>query len=352
MVDVRIENISKSYGRRQVPVLLPLNLKIAAGEKFFLLGPSGCGKTTLLRIIAGLLKPDSGRIFFNDTDVTDLPPEKRRSPMVFQNYALWPNMTVAENVAFALESLKLPRAERDARLREALDATRMTALADRRPGELSGGQQQRVALARCLAGAPGMILLDEPLSNLDGNLRDEMRRELLGICSRRGLTAIYVTHDRREALGMADRIALLRNGAVAALGEPEAMYRRPETRFAAEFMGEANFLSARMTADGRAETALGALTPDRTGNRLPPPGKKVTLCCRPERIRLGRAAEECENRFPLHITAARFEGERTVLETAEKIRCFDDSFSGIRAGETVAAGCGREDLIPVRDDDL
>ena len=205
---VQINQISKSYVKGKT-VLKPIDLTINAGELFFLLGSSGCGKSTLLRIIAGLLEPDSGTIRFNGTDITHFPPEKRRAAMVFQNYALWPHMDVFENVAFGLRVRGEKNAGIRAKVTETLELVRLADCADRKIQSLSGGQQQRVALARALAVRPSVLLLDEPLSNLDARLRDSMRLEIRRICKERGVTAIYVTHDRKEALSMADRIAVL-----------------------------------------------------------------------------------------------------------------------------------------------
>ena len=242
---ISVQNLSKSYTRGKL-VLKPLELEIASGELFFLLGPSGCGKSTLLRLIAGFLKPDSGRIFFDDRDVTDLPPEKRNAPMVFQNYALWPHLSVFDNVAFGLKAQKVRSSEVRERAMAALETVRMADFADRKTPQLSGGQQQRVALARALAVAPELILLDEPLSNLDAKLRDEMRDELRDICRQRKLTAIYVTHDRREALSMADRMAVLCDGKISQLGKPDELYRKPANRFTAEFLGEVNIIEGKV----------------------------------------------------------------------------------------------------------
>jgi ABC-type Fe3+/spermidine/putrescine transport system ATPase subunit len=225
-----------------------VDLRIEAGELFFLLGPSGCGKTTLLRMIAGFIEPTSGSIVFeesgNTTDVTRVPPEQRDTGMVFQSYALWPHMTVAENVAFGLDVRKIERSERDRRVQAALAAVKMDHLASRRPTQLSGGQQQRVALARALVVKPRVLLLDEPLSNLDAKLRIELRSEIRRVCKDAGMTGVYVTHDQKEALSMADRIAVMRQGKIEQLGTPRALYRAPSTRFVAEFMGEANLIRA------------------------------------------------------------------------------------------------------------
>ena len=281
---VKIEGISKSY-KKNSPVLLPLDLEIKAGELFFLLGPSGCGKSTLLRMIAGLLEPTSGKIFFDGQDITALPPEKRQAAMVFQNYALWPHLTVFDNVAFGLRVAGVPKAELVRRTEEALKLVRMHDFADRRVPSLSGGQQQRVALARAVAVSPRVLLLDEPLSNLDAKLRDEMRMEISRICRERELTAIYVTHDRREALSMGDRIALLDKGRIQQIGSPVELYRNPRTRFAAAFLGGVNFIEAKIVEkDGRryAETGIGTfLLEHDTGGRT-----AGTLLIRPETIRL------------------------------------------------------------------
>ena len=256
---VEIRGISKSYIKGK-KVLEPIDLTVNPGEIFFLLGSSGCGKSTLLRTIAGLLTPDSGKIFFDGNDITDLAPEKRRAAMVFQNYALWPIMNVLENVEFGLKSMgKLNSKEIRKRAMEALDHVRLADYADRKIQSLSGGQQQRVALARALAVDPAVLLLDEPLSNLDARLRDEMRLEIRRICKERSLTSIYVTHDRREALSMADRIAVLNNGILHQTGTPRELYCTPTDKFVACFLGDANILSGKTLDGNKIETPLGIL---------------------------------------------------------------------------------------------
>src|SRR3954471_18108011 len=213
MTSVYLQHISKHFGATKA--LDDIDLKINAGELFFLLGPSGCGKSTLLRLIAGLHEPTGGRVWVNDRDVTPLGTDKRNAVMCFQSYALWPHMTVAENVRFGLNVRKVPRPEQDQRVAEVLRLVRMDTYAPRKPNELSGGQQQRVALARALAVRPDCLLLDEPLSNLDAKLRHEMRSEIRRICKTAGFTTIYVTHDQKEALSVADRIAIMRSGRLA-----------------------------------------------------------------------------------------------------------------------------------------
>ena len=256
---VEIRGISKSYIKGK-KVLEPIDLTVNPGEIFFLLGSSGCGKSTLLRTIAGLLTPDSGKIFFDGNDITDLAPEKRRAAMVFQNYALWPIMNVVENVEFGLKAMgKLSSKEIRKRAMEALEHVRLGDYADRKIQSLSGGQQQRVALARALAVDPAVLLLDEPLSNLDARLRDEMRLEIRRICKERSLTSIYVTHDRREALSMADRIAVLNNGILHQTGTPRELYCTPTDKFVACFLGDANILPGKILEGNKIETALGIL---------------------------------------------------------------------------------------------
>ena len=315
---VRIEGISKAY-TKDVPVLLPLDVEVKKGELFFLLGPSGCGKSTLLRIIAGLVTPDEGKIFFDGEDVTFLPPEKRRAAMVFQNYALWPHMTVFENVAFGPKSAGLPASKVKEKVEEALALVRMSDFAARRPPSLSGGQQQRVALARAIAVEPRVLLLDEPLSNLDAKLRDEMRLEIKRVCKEHSLTAIYVTHDRREALGMGDRIALLEGGKIRQLDTPVNLYKRPCTRFAASFLGGVNFLRGRVKGkeNGLAviETDVGTLY---SANPLPvteisSPGEKShTVLIRPEHITVAESGDAL-NSFKAKYESGTFLGERSEM---------------------------------------
>lgn len=302
-MNIKIENLSKSYTKGKL-VLQPLDLEIASGELFFLLGPSGCGKSTLLRLIAGFLQPDTGKIYFNNKDVTTLPPEKRNAPMVFQNYALWPHLSVFENVAFGLKAQKLKKNEIAERTMEALKVVRMEEFANRKTPLLSGGQQQRVALARALAVAPELILLDEPLSNLDAKLRDEMRDELRSICRDRNLTAIYVTHDRREALSMADRMAVLNGGTVSQIGKPDELYRKPANRFTAEFLGDINIIPGQVTAANSVATAYGVF--NITGTL--PVGSNVELAVRPEAVQIDPAAE-CAWTGELELTGGSYLGE-------------------------------------------
>ncbi|MBQ7207383.1 MAG: ABC transporter ATP-binding protein [Lentisphaeria bacterium] len=278
MAEVRIRGIVKSY-TSGVPVLKGVDLDIRPGELFFLLGPSGCGKSTLLRILAGLVKPDGGSISFDGTDIGSLPPEKRHAAMVFQNYALWPHMDVFENVAFGLKTSGVRGRELKEKVMEALELVRLADFARRRVPALSGGQQQRVALARALAVQPALLLLDEPLSNLDARLRDAMRSEIRRICSLRNLTALYVTHDRQEALSMADRIGVMHGGLIREMGDPEELYNFPRSRFCAQFLGDVNIIDGSVR-DGSLMTPFGTFKL----NGKAGPGCVAGI--RPERIRI------------------------------------------------------------------
>ncbi len=232
-----LKAISKNFGT--VRAVDAVSLEVADGELFFLVGPSGCGKTTLLRMIAGFCQPDSGAVLFDGIQVNQQPAHLRNTGMVFQNYALWPHLTVADNVAFglAVPGRRLPEKDRRARVQRMLQAVHMEEFAERKPNQLSGGQQQRVALARALVVEPACLLLDEPLSNLDAKLRLEMRIEIRRLVKQIGITTIYVTHDQAEALSMADRCLILKNGRVAQIGTPRDIYQRPANRFVADFIG-------------------------------------------------------------------------------------------------------------------
>jgi spermidine/putrescine ABC transporter ATP-binding subunit len=241
MAEIELENVCKSYG--QTVAVRDVNLHIAAGEFVTLLGPSGCGKTTCLRMIAGFVAPDSGRVVMAGRDVTAAPPYRRNAGMVFQSYALFPHKTVAANIAFGMKVRGVGHAEMAARTREALRLVRLEALADRYPAELSGGQKQRVALARAVVIRPQVLLLDEPLGALDLKLREELQTEIKQVQSALEITTLFVTHDQGEALGMSDRVAVMRDGEIVQLDTPHALYERPNSRYVANFVGRTNLLA-------------------------------------------------------------------------------------------------------------
>jgi iron(III) transport system ATP-binding protein len=314
-MEIIIEHISKVYeGDGGTPALTDVTIRIEPGEFFFLLGPSGCGKTTLLRIVAGLIDPASGRILFNGRDVTHLPVEKRNSAMVFQNYALWPHMTVRENVEFGPRMQHLARDERGQMADEQLARVQVKGLEHRKPNQLSGGQQQRVALARALAAGADCLLLDEPLSNLDARLRLHMRGELRSLIKSSRMTAIYVTHDQKEALSMADRMAVMNKGRIIQSGTPRQLYDSPETMFVADFLGEANFIQGRFMEKGppaKVETPIGPILASAAGPMEA--GASVTCCIRPERIIIAdinkHDANKEETLLPAKILSYTYLGE-------------------------------------------
>jgi iron(III) transport system ATP-binding protein len=282
--EVELDRVSKRFG--QIRAVESVSLRIAAGELVTFLGPSGCGKTTTLRIVAGLETATEGRVRIGETDVTDLPPNARDVSMVFQSYALFPHLTVFENVAYGLRVMRRPEPEVRKTVHDVLELVGMPGMEERNPSALSGGQQQRVAVARALVLQPKVLLFDEPLSNLDAKLRKRMREEIRLLQQRLRITAIYVTHDQSEALAISDRIVVMHQGRVAQIGGPTELYRSPANRFVAEFIGEANFLSARLepTGSGLADLVIGQ-------QRLAvsaPAGVTgtVTVLARPEAIRL------------------------------------------------------------------
>jgi iron(III) transport system ATP-binding protein len=289
MIAVRLENVTKRFGA--TAALDGVSLAVAPGEMFFVLGPSGGGKTTLLRCLSGLCAPEEGRIFFGEEEVTRVEPSLRQAGTVFQNYALLPHLDVAGNVGFGLLQQRRPREEVMQRVRESLAAVRLADYETARVQQLSSGQQQRVALARALVMRPRCLLLDEPLSNLDAVLRQEMHGEIRRISREFGLTTIYVTHDRKEALSMADRIAVLAAGKVRQVGTPREIYKRPGDGFVAEFIGETNFLEGELTHAGAGEAWVRTAAGNFQGalanpSILPEPGAKVRLSIRPESLRL------------------------------------------------------------------
>jgi putative spermidine/putrescine transport system ATP-binding protein len=279
MARLDIDKLVKRYG--DFFAVKDVSLSVADGEFLVLLGPSGCGKTTTLRMVAGFIEPTAGEVKLGGSDVTLLPPWKRNTGMVFQSYALFPHLTVAQNVAFGLEMRKIPKAEMDKRVEEALALVRLAGFGARLPRQLSGGQQQRVALARALAIRPDVLLLDEPLSNLDAKLRQEVRVEIRELQKQLGLTTVMVTHDQEEALTMADRLVVMNEGTVHQVGTQRDLYERPADRFVASFVGRTTFLAGtvengRLRTDGGLDLAIEGGAPG-----------KVSLSLRPERLEIG-----------------------------------------------------------------
>jgi putative spermidine/putrescine transport system ATP-binding protein len=287
---LQLTGITKSYGGFKA--LDDISLDVAEGEFVVLLGPSGCGKTTTLRIIAGFIEPTAGNVRLGERDITALPPWTRNAGLVFQNYALFPHMTVARNVAFGLEMRKMPKAEMAPKIAEALRLVRLDHLADRLPRQLSGGQQQRVALARALVFRPDVLLLDEPLSNLDAKLRQDVRVEIRELQRKLGLTTVMVTHDQEEALTMADRLVVMSEGRIRQIGSQRDLYERPKEKFVADFVGRSTFIEGRMEGPGRFVSTGGlviACEADGTGS--------ACLALRPERLGLTAAAAAMDNSF-------------------------------------------------------
>jgi len=288
---IEVRKVSKlfGFGEAQFAALDRVSVEIRENEFFTLLGPSGCGKTTLLRLIAGFDFPNEGEIFLYGDDIAPLPPFKRPVNTVFQSYALFPHMTVAQNIAFGLEMLGKPRAEIDARVAQMLKLVRMEALAGRRTSEISGGQQQRVALARALAPQPKVLLLDEPLSALDYKLRKEMQIELKRLQHETGITFIFVTHDQEEALTMSDRIAVMSSGRILQVGSPRDIYDRPAERFVADFIGESNFLAADIVSTNGSSAVVRLASGTEIGAALPADTARngaVTIVIRPEHTQI------------------------------------------------------------------
>ncbi len=306
---VTIENLVKTYPGAHKPSVDHVSLSLPRGEMLALLGPSGCGKTTILRMIAGLVAPSSGAIRLGDRDVSSIPVYKRNMGMVFQAYALFPHMTVAQNVSFGLEMRKIGRAEREERVRKALDLVKLTGLGDRKTSQLSGGQQQRAAIARSLVIEPELLLFDEPLSNLDAKLRDEMRDEIRDIQTRTGVTAIFVTHDQDEALSMADRLAVMSNGKLEQIGTPREIFDRPQTDFVASFIGAGTVFQGKVTVPGVA--AVDGLSPLHfEGNAAV--GSTVKLMIRPHRLVVSDDAKQ-PNRFSGTVENIVYRGQMLTL---------------------------------------
>ncbi len=321
---VRFEDVQKSYDGESL-VIKNLNLDVARGEFLTLLGPSGSGKTTCLMLLAGFETPTHGRIILDGEPIDHVPPYRRQIGMVFQNYALFPHMTVGENLAFPLAVRRRPKAEIEGRVRRALDMVQLGAFGNRRPAQLSGGQQQRVALARALVFEPKLVLMDEPLGALDKQLREQMQYEIRHIHENLGVTVVYVTHDQTEALTMSNRIAVFHDGVVQQLAGPADLYERPDNAFVAQFIGESNRLVGKVTAlNGRTcvvEVAGGEV--QALAIAVEAAGSPSTLSLRPERVLIDPSPESCPNRFAAEVQELIYHGDHTRLRVRA---CGSDEF--------------------------
>ena len=322
MSTIQLEGVAKSWG--STTALQAIDLSIPSGAFCVLLGPSGCGKSTTLRIIAGLEQASAGRVRIGGQDVTDLPPAERGIAMVFQNYALFPHLSVAENIGFGLSVRKVPKAEAARRLHDAAGLLGLSHLLDRKPGQLSGGQQQRVALGRALVAQAHVCLMDEPLSNLDAQLRQEMRAELRELQQRLGLTVVYVTHDQAEAMSMADQVVLLHQGRVEQCATPRALYAQPATTFAARFIGTPAMNLVQLQDGAIAGSSV----------RLPAPTGAAWLGLRPEAVALSGEA-----RVPAQVVGLEYLGADVVLRCqvgSEQITVRAPGQQAVQAGQTLS----------------
>jgi spermidine/putrescine transport system ATP-binding protein len=356
--DLAIEGLSKAF--RGVRAVDGISLRVEHGEFYSLLGPSGCGKTTTLRLVAGFEAPDRGRIALAGDDITALPPNKRRVNTVFQHYALFPHLTVEQNVAYGLKQQRLSKDEMTRRVDGALATVRLGELRARRPRELSGGQQQRVALARALIKEPTVLLLDEPLAALDLKLRKAMQQELKKLQERVGITFVYVTHDQEEALTLSDRIAVMNDGKLLQEGSPNEIYERPTTRFVADFIGQTNFLSGVVEDAGPPvlvrEGATGALLRC-AGGATAPVGANVTVAIRPERI--FPVAGSAANVFEGRLIASTYLGDLVQYEisagsatlTVQRQNEREDPAVAWHVGDHVRVGWDEDSALVLADDD-
>ncbi len=360
---IKIESLRKTFpgAEGDVHAINDVSLEIETGELVTLLGPSGCGKTTTLRCVAGLEHPTAGRISIDGELFVDpdsrlfVPPNRRNLGMVFQSYAIWPHMSVLENVSYALEGRGIPRRERRRLAQEALAVVQLDHLADRPAPRLSGGQQQRVAIARALVAKPRALLFDEPLSNLDAQLRGQMRAELLQLQRKVGLTSIYVTHDQAEALAISDWIVVMKDGRLVEKGRPRDIYRRPRTAFTARFMGNTNLVAGRVTRktpDGvLVDTALGPIRGIDTVGTLAE-GDAVVLSMRPEDLRLADGdAAEATNRLDCTLDFAMFAGAAMEVDIrcgAQKLQCLLSHKADLSAGDRLTLEIAPDACIALR----
>ena len=351
-VSVQLNHITKAFDT--MLAVNDISLTIAPGELFFLLGPSGCGKSTLLRVIAGFYHPDGGELRFDDEEMNNVPPHQRNTGMVFQNYALWPHMTVSENIEYGLRLRKLDKSIRNEKITTVLDMVEMSEYRDRPVNTLSGGQQQRIALARALVIEPSVLLLDEPLSNLDAALRQNLRDEMKEIHNRTQITTIYVTHDQVEAISMADRMAIMKDGVFVQVGTPREIYQYPADPFVASFVGETNFISGKIQeiVDGKAtiETSVGVLHTESVHHKFTP-GQEVSCSIRPETIHLN--GNSTSNQLTAKVRAVTYLGrvEEYELRIADTLKLkaiiHNPGTDTKKPGETVNISISPKAIVPL-----
>jgi putative spermidine/putrescine transport system ATP-binding protein len=334
--ELRLEGLSRRFG--DFAALDNLNLSIEGGEFVALLGPSGCGKSTALNLIAGLLEPTAGSIWLDDQRLDHVPPEKRDFGMVFQNYALFPHMSVTDNVGFGLSLRRVGKAERLERVQRALDMVQLGSQANKRPAQLSGGQQQRVAIARAIVTEPRLVLMDEPLSNLDAKLRIDMRTEVRLLHQELGLTTIYVTHDQAEALSLADRLVVMRDGIVQQTGAPQDVYEDPANIYVAAFVGYRNAIDGTVQADGRIDIGDAVLHTSDSGERLGGAPHAVAMV-RPDDVTVGEKAVAGMNAVPVTVRVSEYQGRAFAIEAQTKsgVTLFGFSERPLRPGDQVIA---------------
>jgi spermidine/putrescine ABC transporter ATP-binding subunit len=351
-MSLELRSISKAFG--EVAAVSDVSLSVKGGEFFSLLGPSGCGKTTLLRTIAGIYQPDTGTITLNGRAIGTEPMNRRNTALVFQNYALFPHLSVHDNIAFGLTMRKERKSQIGAKVDSVLDLVRLPGYQKRYPRELSGGQQQRVALARALVIEPELLLLDEPLSNLDAKLRETMRHEIREIQQRIGITTILVTHDLHEAFAMSDRIAVMNAGRIEQVGTPRDIYSRPHTRFTAEFAGPTNTVTMRVVENR--DGVVKAVTPEgmelkASGLDGVRPDGEVAVILRPERIRVDAQPSGLANSFPATVTKTSYLGSTIIYVVdinglALTAQCNNTDDFAFKEGDSVIVGWSEHDVIP------
>ncbi len=342
MTTLRIKNLVKKY--RDKTVVDHINLTVNDGEFITLLGPSGCGKTTTLKAIAGLVEIDGGEIYFDDMLMNDVPPNQRSASMVFQTYALFPHMSVRDNVGFGLKMQKVSKAERERRVKDVLEMMGLGDLAERRPGELSGGQQQRVAVARAIVTQPRLLLFDEPLSNLDLKLRERIRIDIRELQRQLKITSIYVTHDQAEAMVISDRIVIMDQGKIVQIGDPVSIYTQPNSAFTADFMGQANMIKGTVLTSSEKgcviETAIGQFE---SSDVLKNPSKEVVVFWRPEDMTFHK--DGMENSLECRVVQKIFMGNLTDLFVEIKgvtLKAQINRDVDLKLGDTITMGISRD----------